>query len=184
MKKRMIAGAAILTMALLTACTGDKKDEDAAAVSDTVRVDINNGTGSEEGGSVGRDSEKDGDVSADKENEEKEGGSAVVGTIKPVEQADPVGIKPDAAGVVSGEELLCLAADEKEAQAIADQYGIKLVNFNNGVATFTTDEDVQAVIQRGIDNGYPLLDRNDVIYLTDPVAKPVLDDTFTNMIGD
>ncbi|MBP5608279.1 MAG: hypothetical protein J6X66_08450 [Lachnospiraceae bacterium] len=184
MKKRMIAGAALLTVALLTACTGDNKDEAGKEASDAVELDINNGTGSGESGTVDKDTEKDGDVSADKENEEKEGGSAVVGTIKPVDQADPVGIKPDTAGAVSGEELLCLAADEKEAQAIADQYGITLVNFNNGVATFTTDEDIQAVIQRGIDNGYPVLDRNDVIYLTDPVTKPVLGDTFTEMIGD
>lgn len=68
-----------------------------------------------------------------------------------------------------GAELMCLVADEQEAQEIAKMYNIELTRFDNGVACFTTDEDPQEVIKRGKENGYPLLDLNRIIELDDPV---------------
>ena len=61
--------------------------------------------------------------------------------------------------VVEGKELLCLADTEEEAQEIADMYGIELVEFGYGVATFHA-ENPQAVIQMGKEKGYPELSLN------------------------
>ena len=61
---------------------------------------------------------------------------------------------------VSGAELLCLAEDEAEAKAIAEQYGLELVDFGYGVATFHTEDDPYAVIQKGKQNGWPELSIN------------------------
>lgn len=61
---------------------------------------------------------------------------------------------------VEGAELLCIAQSEEEAKKIADMYGIELVEFSYGVATFHTEEDPNAVIRRGLDNGYPELSIN------------------------
>ena len=62
--------------------------------------------------------------------------------------------------VTEGEELLCLAESREEAQKIADQYGIELVEFSYGVATFHTLEDPQKVIDMGLSKGYPELSIN------------------------
>ncbi len=61
---------------------------------------------------------------------------------------------------VKGEELLCLADSEEEAKEIADMYGVDLVSFSYGVATFHTDDDPQDVIKYGIEQGYPVLEIN------------------------
>lgn len=73
--------------------------------------------------------------------------------------------------VAEGEELLCLCESEAEAKEIADQYGITFVNYDYGVATFTTDKDLQEVIQMGKDNGWTELSMNHVTYIDDPVLK-------------
>lgn len=65
--------------------------------------------------------------------------------------------KPVAA---EGEELLTLVKTEEEAKAIAEQYGIELVSFSYGVATFHTEEDPRDVIARGEKNGWPTLSLN------------------------
>ena len=74
--------------------------------------------------------------------------------------------------LAEGEELMCLADSEAEAQKIAEQYGISLVLFNYGVATFHTEEDPSVVIQRGIDNGWPELSLNRANKLEEP-QKPL-----------
>ncbi len=75
--------------------------------------------------------------------------------------------------VVEGAELMCLADSQAEAEDIAELYDITLVEFANGVATFTTDKDLQEVIQIGKDNGWTELSINHIIELDDPVAKPI-----------
>lgn len=73
------------------------------------------------------------------------------------EAAYPTGTAP----TVNGEAPLIAQADTLEdAQAIADQYGITLVEYDLGVATFYTEEDPQTVIDRGIRNGWPVLELN------------------------
>ena len=59
-----------------------------------------------------------------------------------------------------GRELLALVNDEQEAKKIAEIYGIELVRFRNGVATFHTEENPVDVINRGKENGWPLLELN------------------------
>lgn len=56
---------------------------------------------------------------------------------------------------MAGNQLMSLTETEEEAKAIAQQYGIELVSFSDGVATYKTDEDPNEVIARGQKNGYP-----------------------------
>ncbi len=65
-----------------------------------------------------------------------------------------------------GEELLCLCDNEEEAQKIADLYGIELVQFQFGVATFHA-EDPQSVIDLGKEKGYPELEINAISHIYD-----------------
>ena len=74
----------------------------------------------------------------------------------------PVTVSSDIQEVTDGEELLCLVDSKEEAQKIADQYGIELVNFGYGVATFHTDQDPNEVIKMGLEKGYPELSLNGV----------------------
>lgn len=62
--------------------------------------------------------------------------------------------------IAEGEELFALAENEEEAKKIAELYGISLVDFSYGVASFHTDEDLSAVIKRGKDNNWPLIEVN------------------------
>ena len=62
--------------------------------------------------------------------------------------------------IVKGGELICSADDEAQAREIAGLYGIELVRFEYGVATFHTDDDPAAVIQKGKDNGWKELSVN------------------------
>lgn len=55
------------------------------------------------------------------------------------------------------ERLIALVETEEEAESIAEQYGIELVSFAEGVAGYRTEEDPNKVIARGQDNGYPQL---------------------------
>ena len=182
MKKRFIAVVAMFTATVLTACTGDTINE-TADDREVVSPVLNNGAGTEESVSINKEEE---DKKECNETDNENGGErGVIGTIRSVVDEDTVSVIPATGGdVVAGEELMCLAVDEKEAEAIAKLYGIKLANFSNGVATFTTDEDPETVIQRGKDNGYPELSRNDVIYLDDPVVKPIIGDTEVIMIDE
>lgn len=65
---------------------------------------------------------------------------------------------------VEGKELLCLVDTQEEAEAIAKQYGITLVEFSYGVATFHTDDNPNDVIAMGIKLGYPELSLNGTVH--------------------
>ncbi|MDO4988923.1 MAG: hypothetical protein Q4E45_00295 [Eubacteriales bacterium] len=85
--------------------------------------------------------------------------------VGPMSEAVPIAL----GNVAEGRELYCLADSQEEAEKLAELYGIELVEFSNGVATFHAEEDPQTVITRGKDNGWPLLSLNVVEQLTDPV---------------
>ena len=89
----------------------------------------------------------------------------------PARPAPTAAVSPRPATVepVSGAELLCLVKDEAEAKAIAEQYGIELVRFRYGLASFHTEEDPYAVQQKGKQNGWPELSIN---HRADPYAEP------------
>lgn len=53
--------------------------------------------------------------------------------------------------------LTALADDLEEAEEIADLYGIELDSYSYGVATYTTDKDMQELISLGEENDYPTL---------------------------
>ena len=64
-------------------------------------------------------------------------------------------------GVYSEEKpLMATVASEAEAKELAELYGITLVEFNIGIATFYTEEDLMVVIQRGQENGWTPLEIN------------------------
>lgn len=71
--------------------------------------------------------------------------------------------EPSGAGPLSG-KLMCRADDEKQAREIAELYGIKFIGYAEHIATFNADEDADAVIARGKENGWPELSRNDPVY--------------------
>lgn len=56
--------------------------------------------------------------------------------------------------------LMACAESQEEAEALARQYGITLVAWEHGIATFHTVEDPREVIQRGIREGLPELSLN------------------------
>lgn len=61
---------------------------------------------------------------------------------------------------IADDPLVAEAGSQEEAQKIAEQYGITLVSYGNGIATYQTDEDLYEVIARGEENGYPQLSIN------------------------
>ena len=56
--------------------------------------------------------------------------------------------------------LICSAESEEEAKQIAEQYGIRLVDYSYGVASFYTEEDPAEVIRRGLEEGWTELSLN------------------------
>ena len=64
-------------------------------------------------------------------------------------------ISENKSNIAAGEELFAVVSSEEDAQAIADQYGIELVTFAQGVATYHTEEDPGTVVRRGRENGWP-----------------------------
>lgn len=71
--------------------------------------------------------------------------------------------------IAKGRELIASASSDKEAEEIAKAYGIELVEYRYGVATFHTEEDPASVIKRGEDKGLPKLALNNMTVLDDPV---------------
>ena len=61
---------------------------------------------------------------------------------------------------IADSPLMALVETEKEAQSIAEQYGIDLVSFENGLALYQTNEDPFEVIAKGEKNGYTQLSIN------------------------
>jgi len=64
------------------------------------------------------------------------------------------------AGEAAEPQLMALTDTRAEAEDIARQYGITLVSWQDGLALFFTEEDPEAVLRRGIKNGWPELSLN------------------------
>ena len=58
--------------------------------------------------------------------------------------------------------LMCIVESQEEAEAIAEQYGITLLECNHGVAVFYTEENPNEVIRRGMEQGWPELSLNQI----------------------
>ncbi len=67
--------------------------------------------------------------------------------------------------VAEGAELFCMVDTQQEAEEIAAQYGIELVRFEAGVATFHTEGDWSEVIREGEEQGWPTLSPNHLMEL-------------------
>lgn len=88
-------------------------------------------------------------------------------------------IAPGTTTPVAGQELVATADSQEEAQQIAEMYGITLVKYEYGAATYTTTDDPQAVIAYGKAKGYPSLSINNSGSIpTDPNYN------YTGGIGD
>ena len=59
-----------------------------------------------------------------------------------------------------GEELFAKAESLDAAKELAELYGIKLVNYQSGYATYHTEESPAEVIRRGEANDWPKLEVN------------------------
>lgn len=73
---------------------------------------------------------------------------------------------------VADDPLIADVDTKEEAQQIAEQYGITLVSYGNGIATYQTDKDPFEVIAEGEKKGYPQLSLNliqEALEPTDPV---------------
>lgn len=146
-KKTGISILAILTGALMTACEGEgvtveHKEPDRPVYSEGAHE------GEEETGHL----TVSGNVSP-----------IVSGTVTPVSDNEVIealdatvsgSLIDQESDRVLGEELMALVSSEDEAQEVAVQYGIILVSYGQGVATYHTEEDPAAVVQRGRDNGW------------------------------
>ena len=77
--------------------------------------------------------------------------------------APTVTVQPEQveADMISQEaQLMTMTETQEEAEELAELYGITLVRYRHGVARFRTDDDPQAVIRRGEENGWPQLTLN------------------------
>lgn len=65
-------------------------------------------------------------------------------------------------------QLTALADSQEAAQEIADLYGIELKSYSYGVATYTTDKNLQEILDLGQENDYPELtpDHESQLYTT------------------
>ena len=72
-------------------------------------------------------------------------------------------------------ELIALAEDQTEAEKTAKLYGIELISFSDGVAVYTTDKDLQELMEFGDNNGYPTLTVNSNHYKLERLSE-VADD--------
>ena len=153
MKKRILMTAILAcSLTVFTACGKEKPDGRGTVTSgEDVGVD-ENASGPEEG----------------RGRLEDEGENEVSGSIVPVVSGSLTPVELDEDEVVDssaekdtetamGEELWAMVSSEEEAQEIADTYGITLVLYDQGVATYHTEEDPGTVVQRGRDNGWPAI---------------------------
>lgn len=60
-------------------------------------------------------------------------------------------------------QLMCEAESRREAEEIAELYGITLVEFLGNVAVFYTEENPDDVIRRGQENDWPELSLNFIV---------------------
>ncbi len=91
--------------------------------------------------------------------------SAGIGTSKVEDdmKTEP-GSSTSSLGNFVANELICLVQSEQEASELAELYSISLKSFTNGVAVFTTEEDLQTVIDRGKKKGWKELYKNGVYH--------------------
>ena len=82
---------------------------------------------------------------------------ATVVTVQPPASTQPQA--EETAGAVEP-QLMALTDTRAEAEEIAGQYGITLVSWQDGLALFFTEEDPEAVVRRGVKNGWPELSVN------------------------
>ena len=85
--------------------------------------------------------------------------------LPPLQKAELV--DEDGLPIVSAEnndsankEVIALADTREEAEEIAELYGIELNTYSYGVATYTTDKNLQELIDLGVENDYPTLTPN------------------------
>lgn len=69
-------------------------------------------------------------------------------------------VEPEPVNVNPSGQLMAEAEDHTAAEKLAEQYGITLVEYQEGLAVFFTEEDPQEVIRRGEENGWPQLSLN------------------------
>ena len=69
---------------------------------------------------------------------------------------------PDGVSYSQEKPLMAAVESQEEAEELAELYGITLVDFGNGIATFYTEENPYEVIKRGEDNGWKLLEINHI----------------------
>lgn len=74
--------------------------------------------------------------------------------------------------MVAEDQLMAMTDTEEMAQEIADQYGIELTSFENGIAVYHTEEDPFEVIARGQANGYAQLSINFVRTMDEEKSQP------------
>lgn len=83
---------------------------------------------------------------------------------------------------LADDPLIADVGTEEEAQQIAEQYGITLASYGNGIATYQTDKDPFEVIAEGEKKGYPqlslnlvqeALETNDPVDLTNPAELQI-----------
>lgn len=74
---------------------------------------------------------------------------------------EPAFTAPD--NVSSRGQLMGSAKTLEDAQALAELYGIELVEYRHELALFRTEEDPREVIRRGRDNGWPGLSLNGTV---------------------
>lgn len=74
--------------------------------------------------------------------------------------------------MVAEDQLMAMTDTEEMAQEIADQYGIEMTSFENGIAVYHTEEDPFEVIARGQANGYAQLSINFVRTMDEEKSQP------------
>lgn len=79
--------------------------------------------------------------------------------LEPIDETDPPADSSED-GEQETAELIALADTLEEAERIAELYGIELSTYAYGVATYTTDKNVQELFDLGDEKGYPALSPN------------------------
>lgn len=98
-----------------------------------------------------------------------------IGPKFPFIKIDEVDIGDLNPAMIADNPLMAAAETEEQAQEIAEQYNIKLVSFENGIAVYNTEEDPFEVIARGEENGYPQLSINFIRTIDDGVETLPVD---------
>jgi hypothetical protein len=158
MKKRLVGISVIMLSAFLLSACEEGKAASSAGLGSEVEI-RENGSGADESRGRIEDGKREDDM----------GAGNISGSIKPSVSGSIISIDDGEedmlTGMISsntakGKELMALVSSEEEALKIAELYGIEFVDFELGVACYHTEEDPSTVVQRGIDNGWPLVEVN------------------------